>query len=250
MRRSMLCRRRCAGFAQFTAFAQDAEDNKVLRRTKLTMPVLAVAGEKSFGATEAAVMRNAATNVREAVVPGAGHWLMEESPAFTIALIQDFLADRLPAVPQAVRSADERRVTPGEFQFPAGAPAAGTSGVAGIRTVVLKGDPDRAGLYTIMLRIPAHTRVAAHERMDDRVATVVSGTWYIGYGDAFSYGNAFNSAELKALPAGSFYTEPSHRSQFAETRDEDVIVEITGVGSSSTRYIDPASDPRRGSGKP
>jgi hypothetical protein len=53
--------------------------------------------------------------------------------------------------------------------------------VSGIQTVVLKGDPDKAGLYTIMLRIPAHTRIAAHVHQDDRVATVVSGTWYIGY---------------------------------------------------------------------
>ena len=88
-----------AGFAQFAAFSQDVADNKVFLRTKLTMPVLAVGGEKSFGATEAVVMRNAATNVREAVVPGAGHWLMEESPAYTVALIKDFLADRLPAMP-------------------------------------------------------------------------------------------------------------------------------------------------------
>lgn len=84
-----------AGFAQFAAFPQDVEDNKIFQRTTLTMPVLAVGGEKSFGATEAVVMRNVASNVREAVVPGAGHWLMEESPAFTIALIQDFLQERL-----------------------------------------------------------------------------------------------------------------------------------------------------------
>ncbi len=80
-----------AGFAQFTAFAQDVEDNKIFQRTKLLMPVLAVGGEKSFGATEAVVMRNVATNVSEAVVPGAGPWLMEENPTATIALIQDFL---------------------------------------------------------------------------------------------------------------------------------------------------------------
>jgi pimeloyl-ACP methyl ester carboxylesterase len=233
-----------AGFAQFAAFSQDVEDNKIFQRTKLTMPVLAVGGAKSFGATEAVVMRNAATNVREAVVPGAGHWLMEESPTLTVALIQDFLKDRLPPAPQGAPSTGDRRVTPGEFKFPEGAPGTGTSGVSGIRTVVLKGDPDRAGLYTIMLRIPAHTRIAAHVHQDDRVATVVSGTWYIGYGDSF------NGAALKALPAGSFYTEPSDRSHFAETRDTDVIVQITGVGPSSTRYIDPASDPQRSPGKP
>jgi len=233
-----------AGFAQFAAFSQDVEDNKIFQRTELTMPVLAVGGEKSFGATEAVVMRNAAKNVREAVVPGAGHWLMEENPTFTVALIQDFLKDRLPAAPRSVRSTGEQRVTPGEFKFPEGAPGTGTSGASGIRTAVLKGDPGRAGLYTIMLRIPAHTRIAAHLHQDDRVATVVSGTWYIGYGDSF------NSAALKALPAGSFYTEPSNRSHFAETRDTDVIVQITGVGPSSTRYIDSASDPQRGPGKP
>src|ERR1700730_12293072 len=121
-----------AGFAQFAAFSQDVEDNKIFQRTKLTMPVLAVGGAKSFGATEAVVMRNAATNVREAVVPGAGHWLMEESPTLTVALIQDFLKGRLPAAPQPVRSAAERRVTPGEFKFPAAAAGTGTSGVSGI----------------------------------------------------------------------------------------------------------------------
>lgn len=82
-----------AGFAQFTAFAQDVEDNRLFQKTKLTMPVLAVGGEKSFGATEATVMRAVATNVREAVIPGAGHWLMEESPTVTIALIRDFLSE-------------------------------------------------------------------------------------------------------------------------------------------------------------
>jgi pimeloyl-ACP methyl ester carboxylesterase len=82
-----------AGFAQFTAFAQDAEDNRTFQRKKLTMPVLAIGGEKSFGAIQATVMRNVAINVREAVIPGAGHWLMEESPAATIALIRDFLSE-------------------------------------------------------------------------------------------------------------------------------------------------------------
>jgi len=80
-----------AGFAQFTAFAQDVQDNKTFQQTKLTIPVLAIGGEKSFGALEATVMRNVATNVREAVVHGAGHWLMEENPTATIALITDFL---------------------------------------------------------------------------------------------------------------------------------------------------------------
>lgn len=82
-----------AGFEHFKAFSQDGEDNKIFARRKLTMPVLAVGGEKSFGATEAVVAREVAVDVKESVVPGAGHWLMEESPKYTVALIQDFLKD-------------------------------------------------------------------------------------------------------------------------------------------------------------
>jgi pimeloyl-ACP methyl ester carboxylesterase len=55
------------------------------------MPVLAVGGEKSFGALPAVIMRNVATNVTEAVVAESGHWLMEERSAGTVALIRAFL---------------------------------------------------------------------------------------------------------------------------------------------------------------
>ena len=72
--------------------APGAEDNAASTKTKLAMPVLAIGGEKSFGADEAAVMRKAASNVSELVVPGASHWLMEEAPAVTIQAVQGFLA--------------------------------------------------------------------------------------------------------------------------------------------------------------
>jgi pimeloyl-ACP methyl ester carboxylesterase len=81
-----------SGFEQFKAFDQDAIDNKAfLNKGPLTIPVLAIGGEKSFGPMMATVMRAAASNVQQAVVPHAGHWLMEENPADTIKLIKDFL---------------------------------------------------------------------------------------------------------------------------------------------------------------
>lgn len=80
-----------AAFAQFRAIRQDAQDNEASNTTRLSMPVLAIGGEKSFGANEALVMRNAANQVTEVVVPGAGHWLMEEAPTQTIAAVTAFL---------------------------------------------------------------------------------------------------------------------------------------------------------------
>ena len=82
-----------SAFAQFLAIGQkDEADNLKAMETKLAMPVLAIGAEKAFGANVAVVMRNAATNVQEVVVPNAGHWLMEEAPAATIAAVQNFLA--------------------------------------------------------------------------------------------------------------------------------------------------------------
>ena len=80
-----------SAFAQFLSIPQDAEDNRKWIAAKLTMPVLAVGGAKSFGAEEAVVMRNAATNVTEVVVADSGHWLMEEQPGATVEAVAGFL---------------------------------------------------------------------------------------------------------------------------------------------------------------
>jgi pimeloyl-ACP methyl ester carboxylesterase len=81
-----------SGFMQFAAFDQDAKDNQtLLAKGKLAMPVLAIGGEKSFGKTMAEIMRFAASNVREGVIPDSGHWIMEENPTATIAMVRSFL---------------------------------------------------------------------------------------------------------------------------------------------------------------
>ncbi|WP_254514920.1 alpha/beta fold hydrolase [Novosphingobium sp. G106] len=81
-----------AGFLQFAAFDQDAIDNRAaLERGRLTMPVLAIGGDHSFGTTMAFVMRFAADDVKQVVIADSGHWLMEEQPTATIAAIRGFL---------------------------------------------------------------------------------------------------------------------------------------------------------------
>jgi pimeloyl-ACP methyl ester carboxylesterase len=81
-----------SAFAQFAAFHQDAIDNQAfLAKGKLTMPVLAIGGEKSYGATLATEIGFVATNVTPLVIPDSGHWLMEEQPQKTVAAIVEFL---------------------------------------------------------------------------------------------------------------------------------------------------------------
>jgi pimeloyl-ACP methyl ester carboxylesterase len=80
-------------FEQFGAFGQDAIDNKALLATggKLKMPILALGAEKSFGLGMAEDVRFVASNVTAGVVPGSGHWIMEENPQATIGLVLEFL---------------------------------------------------------------------------------------------------------------------------------------------------------------
>lgn len=82
-----------SGFAQFAAFDQDAIDNRAWleKGAKLTMPVLAIGGEKSFGTMMATVMQPAASNIQGAVIKDSGHWLMEEQPEATIDVIEKFI---------------------------------------------------------------------------------------------------------------------------------------------------------------
>ena len=82
-----------SAFEQFAAFTQDAIDNKAFAaKEKLTMPVLAIGADKSFGTAMADVLRFVASNVAGHVVANSGHWLMEEQPAATVAAIVGFLA--------------------------------------------------------------------------------------------------------------------------------------------------------------
>ena len=151
----------------------------------------------------------------------------------TIALVMV-----LASVAQAT-AVDQLRLTAGEIAAKeAGGAGAGTSGVAGIQTTVLLGDPTKPGLYTIRLSIPANTTIQAHTHRDDRSAIVMSGTWYFGYG------SVANAAATKPLPPGSFYSEPGGVAHFALTRAEAVVVYITGFGPTNTVYLNAANDPR------
>jgi pimeloyl-ACP methyl ester carboxylesterase len=81
-----------SAFSQFAAFAQDAIDNKAFAaKGKLTMPVLAVGADKSFGAAMADDLSFVATDVTSVVIADSGHWLMEEQPVATIAAIRALL---------------------------------------------------------------------------------------------------------------------------------------------------------------
>jgi uncharacterized RmlC-like cupin family protein len=148
---------------------------------------------------------------------------MEEQPGATVAAIRAFLAATAPLQPL--------RLTPGEVEKHARTGAgAGTSGVEGIQTTVLSGNPESAGPYAIEIRVPAHVRIAAHRHRDNRAALVVSGEWHFGYGEQV------DAAAARTLGPGGFYTEPAGQAHFAFTGDLPTVVYITGEGPTDTTY--------------
>lgn len=107
----------------------------------------------------------------------------------------------------------------------------GTLALPGIEQANLIGDPARPGPYTIRVKFPPGYKLNAHTHNDARQVTILSGTWFTGYGAKF------DKSALKRLPVGSFYTEPADVPHFVETEGE-VIVQVSGVGPSQRKFVD------------
>ncbi|TPG43281.1 alpha/beta fold hydrolase [Sphingomonas koreensis] len=222
-----------AGFLQFAAFDQDAIDNRAsVARGRLQMPVLAIGGDHSFGTAMAFIMRFAADDVHQVVIPNSGHWLMEEQPQATVAAIRAFLDGTGPLPSKRLSAAEVDALARGKG-------GAGTSQLGGVETTVLSGNPDAPGPYSFEIRVPPHTRIAAHTHRDNRTAIVVSGDWNFGYG-----GTATDAATTRLGP-GAFYTEPADVAHFAFTGDKPAVVYISGQGPTDTRYVSAADAPAR-----
>jgi hypothetical protein len=125
-------------------------------------------------------------------------------------------------------------LTPSEMKWG----AQGGLALSGMEQTNLVGDPTKPGPYTLRLKFPAGYKLAPHTHPDTREVTILSGTWYTGYGEKF------DPAALKALPAGSFYTEPANVAHFVEVREEPVMIQVSGTGPSGRKFVNPADNPK------
>ena len=123
-------------------------------------------------------------------------------------------------------------LTPDEIKF-------STAGLAlpGMGQAKLVGDTTKPGPYTIRLQFPDGYKLAPHSHPDAREVTILSGTWLTGYG------KTFDEKALKALPAGSFYTEPANLPHFVQTKGP-VVIQVSGMGPSARVFVDPADNPK------
>jgi quercetin dioxygenase-like cupin family protein len=105
----------------------------------------------------------------------------------------------------------------------------------GARLATLAGDPSGNGLYVQRVRFPPHVMDRPHWHPHDRHVTVIKGTWYTGTG------GSFDPAKAVPLKAGSYMLHPAGALHWdGSNSDEEVIVQVIGVGPADTVQADPS----------
>jgi quercetin dioxygenase-like cupin family protein len=107
-------------------------------------------------------------------------------------------------------------------------------GYDGVKFAVVHGDPTKPGIYVVRAKFSPGTMTRPHWHPEDRFVTVLQGTWYTGEGDAFE------PDKTVPLKAGSFMLHPGKAHHYDGAKDEEVIVQIIGMGPSGTTLVNPA----------
>jgi quercetin dioxygenase-like cupin family protein len=131
------------------------------------------------------------------------------------------------AVSVSGQRADEKgfiRVAPEDLQW---RPGTGTSP----DQAIVAGDPSKPGLYVVRVRFKPGVMTRPHFHREDRLAVVLTGTWWTGTGSVFDPGATL------PLKAGSFMKHPAGAAHFDGAKDEEVIVQIVGEGPSATTLV-------------
>jgi quercetin dioxygenase-like cupin family protein len=102
----------------------------------------------------------------------------------------------------------------------------------GNQQTIMAGNQKEQGLYMYRTRFPANYRNRPHFHPDPRIVTVMSGTLYVGYGEKM------DDSQMKALPAGSIFTEPPRQPHYVWAKGGEVVIQVTGYGPSGTTVID------------
>ena len=108
----------------------------------------------------------------------------------------------------------------------------------GASFAVISGDPSKAGLYVVRLKMPAGYRINPHFHPTDEHVTVISGTFALGMGDKF------DEATMKTLPVGSYGLLPAQMHHFALAKT-DAVVQVHGMGPFAITYVNPNDDPSK-----
>ena len=107
-------------------------------------------------------------------------------------------------------------------------------GLPGVKFVVIAGNPREAGIYVIRAKFAPHTMSRPHWHPEARYVTVLKGTWWAGTGEKF------DPDSTTPVPSGGFAVHTPGKVHYDGAKDEEVIVQIMGMGPSGTNVVNPA----------
>jgi len=108
----------------------------------------------------------------------------------------------------------------------------------GASFTVLSGDPSKAGIFVIRLKMPAGYKIMPHWHPTDEHVTVISGTFSLGMGEKF------NQSMMKKLPVGGYARLPAEMRHYAMAVTP-VTVQVEAMGPFAMTYVNSADDPSK-----
>lgn len=108
-------------------------------------------------------------------------------------------------------------------------------GLPGVKFTVLAGNPSQPELYVIRAKFAPRTMSRPHWHPEARYVTVLQGTWWAGTGENF------DPNSTTPVPVGGFAIHTPGKVHYDGAKDEEVIVQISGIGPSGTHVVN-ASD--------
>lgn len=145
------------------------------------------------------------------------------TPAVVVITLNLVAAARLGA---QAPPADHVVITPDQLHW--------TPYYAGGEQAILLGDPSRPGPYVLRVRFPPGLHIPPHYHQDNRIVQVLSGTMY------FALGESGDTTRMRAIPAGSMWTEPARMIHYAWTGNGEVVLQVVGTGPTGTQEVSPA----------
>ena len=109
----------------------------------------------------------------------------------------------------------------------------------GAQLAVIQGDPGKDGLFVYRFKFPANFKVPPHFHKSGENVTVLSGTFFVGFGEKFDQGAG------KELPVGGFVAIPPKHPHFAWAGPQETVVQVHGIGPTDITFVNPGDDPRK-----
>ncbi|APV42244.1 cupin [Pseudomonas frederiksbergensis] len=110
-----------------------------------------------------------------------------------------------------------------------------------VKLAVLVGAPSKPGPYVVRVKVPNGIKLMPHTHPEDRIYTVMSGVFYIGFG------SVFDPDKLVAYGPGSVVVLPANTPHFHWAKSGEYISQVYGTGPLGLEYIDSHDDPRNSS---